>query len=1243
MGIFGEAIHGHIGYYKTSVYGAAYVSDAADRKCVLRAAQGINERNVNNVILNSASVGPNDSENQIIMLDPDNRGILWSLRTAAQTDSQVSAGYSHIAYWQSTLSAFRDIELMIYFPFMDGNECKELLKDDSLFNPSRWSYCEDGACREKKESLQALGQDIYIPSKFLKKIVCYILGKQSTKSRKFLYILVPQGVPYQAYCKVVIEKILSVIPVGMRKGISFATNPAQKDEENFGIIFQQELNSVRHGCDISFHFQGDYNFLNDYYLEKSIEKLVNLMVDNPEMVEKCYEEMEYRIYQDTLPENYGPYESYYGISQLHVNRERPEYLADCERLLTLTRSTAQQHEQVKNAISSVLISDSVCLEFIKRDRDYISAGADSSINDYLIKRRNLIEFLGSSGINFRSLCLYDKCEQFCRQNNKNTAADVYEEIVRKKNEFSEATDDEKEAVCRVAWEKAWEEFADNIPEYTYVPEYVPSEKSVLYTLDDTNRLLNAYNPESRWRLKEAQDQYERLTAVAPVNPPESMILWRRKIKRVDALSKLIKLEKSGNLESYDIEKIKNWLNQVFETDPESGRMEDSLEARSALYYIENLYSRYAGKEDDPIKAANLEGYLIEIHRICKKMYETIKESENRLPYEEALFQLMRSYLSKYDEPDTFSHAVDIWKCLKTEVKDKYLDYINQAAAERIRDTRVDGQKKIDIYNAVKGGTINPQLWSAYEEWAISEYANQSSSSELLEKVYANALKPSQAFKNTYKKWRDSDRERRRVEEIITSSKTFVRYLAAILDQKGEVDVARQADLRTAFWAGLTPKERDLSAFLGAVSLLKNRDPIEFFSQGSQESSKLRDEYIKFVDMDDRPLGLLLTRDETLQELYQRVLTYEKLSKGARKIPLYIVVRTENQDSSRKGEPVPDYQMRDVDFKFFGMENLKKTLYRLIMIQNKLLSEEDEITAVKNLKNPKAEEIVDCLQQAGVLPDNSDRVENLPEDNTKVGIKKFFPYIGLAAGLLIVFIVIAGILWRMKSTEDVNSTAVSTEKVVTSSTADESADRSVASGAERADNSNSVKEKPSKKTTSKGSATDDSAGTTPAVNTNSTASGGGTSNGEDSGNTGIEGRTPEEPEIIDGKLITHRPKSDNVAAIVTNDGYDLNDDGRTDLFVIFNDNSMLEGLGLNQSETVDIKAIWEDRMADLKDPHYLAGYDIDNDGRVDGEVIWGDPDKPDDPYNRVGFDFDEDGMCDINFEFQNRKHPDHAEE
>ena len=150
-------------------------------------------QDVNNVILSSAGVGQNDSENQIIMFDPEGRGVSWTLRIAAQTDSKVSAGYSHVAYWQSTLSAFRDIDAMVYFPFItDGDVFKQLLQHEEMFNPSRWSGCMQNVQKKKAYQMQLLGGGFSLPRNLLKKTVCYILSKLATRARKYLYILVPQ-------------------------------------------------------------------------------------------------------------------------------------------------------------------------------------------------------------------------------------------------------------------------------------------------------------------------------------------------------------------------------------------------------------------------------------------------------------------------------------------------------------------------------------------------------------------------------------------------------------------------------------------------------------------------------------------------------------------------------------------------------------------------------------------------------------------------------------------------------------------------------------------------------------------------------------------------------------------------------------------------------------------------------------------------------------------------------------------
>ena len=91
----------------------------------------------------------------------------------------------------------------------------------------------------------------------------------------------------------------------------------------------------------------------------------------------------------------------------------------------------------------------------------------------------------------------------------------------------------------------------------------------------------------------------------------------------------------------------------------------------------------------------------------------------------------------------------------------------------------------------------------------------------------------------------------------------------MLSRKSEISDSEAKRARGEFWSRLTHEERDFSAFIGAVSYVVGEEPMEFLRSSSREAHILLDEFDELVGTKGTQMGLLLTREETLQELYQR--------------------------------------------------------------------------------------------------------------------------------------------------------------------------------------------------------------------------------------------------------------------------------------------------------------------------------------------------------------------------------------
>ena len=109
MGIFGEAIYGHVGQYKACVYNAqSVVSGDGTRRFVN--ARGLSETDAVNTLFGGVSIGPQNDSAMVLSLDAELKGYSWALRVAPQTGSSVSGGFCHALHMQSTLPSLYQIE-----------------------------------------------------------------------------------------------------------------------------------------------------------------------------------------------------------------------------------------------------------------------------------------------------------------------------------------------------------------------------------------------------------------------------------------------------------------------------------------------------------------------------------------------------------------------------------------------------------------------------------------------------------------------------------------------------------------------------------------------------------------------------------------------------------------------------------------------------------------------------------------------------------------------------------------------------------------------------------------------------------------------------------------------------------------------------------------------------------------------------------------------------------------------------
>lgn len=285
---FGEVIHGHSGQYNTLQYG------------------DISEITIDKYILNHTEAGEQDSCNQMLFIGtPELPSYVWSTFAAKSDSGKSIAGYQHAVYQDCSLENIHDITEIVNFPFLNAEDCAEYLKGNKEF-------CSETRRDEIENfiSIESL-PEIEIDGDLLARLAGYCVSKTDTKAKGFLRILVPEDEKnYQGYCRSAVIRLLNVIPVGLRKNISIATNPSRANEQFFGILFQRDRGG-KVPCSVRLDGSFDDDFLSENnYLDDNINKLIGLCAENPEVVEDCFSNME-RMEEERSQLTKGCYSDFY--------------------------------------------------------------------------------------------------------------------------------------------------------------------------------------------------------------------------------------------------------------------------------------------------------------------------------------------------------------------------------------------------------------------------------------------------------------------------------------------------------------------------------------------------------------------------------------------------------------------------------------------------------------------------------------------------------------------------------------------------------------------------------------------------------------------------------------------------------------------------------------------------------------------------------------------------------------------
>lgn len=195
--------------------------------------------------------------------------------------------FTHAVIFPRTIDVLHDREnVFIDFSFITNDELDKVNKNQvSLEECVSGNLEQIGRRTEHRETAFAINPKTLVDT------VCECLYQKEVKG-KGICIEVPEEVPYQEYCKYVLAEFFSCVPYKMRDGLSYATNPARKQKNNFLVTFvkSNEENGERRGICLSEPWNE-----RKYSYEPELKTLILKIRERPELIQTFYEELEKEI------------------------------------------------------------------------------------------------------------------------------------------------------------------------------------------------------------------------------------------------------------------------------------------------------------------------------------------------------------------------------------------------------------------------------------------------------------------------------------------------------------------------------------------------------------------------------------------------------------------------------------------------------------------------------------------------------------------------------------------------------------------------------------------------------------------------------------------------------------------------------------------------------------------------------------------------------------------------------------
>lgn len=266
--LMGEILKGHAGQYRTFSCPADALSQEEVEQCLSGTLPG--DRSRGNQTLRCVTCG--------------SRRLLVSGYSAVQKSSSADAVYQHAAFFENFHQWFErgTAHELAFFCFAGEEDFRDVAGQ-------RTRLCS-GWPRRGAGLRESLCQLTLTPEQQAD-LACCCLSKGMTNDFGSLVILVPGSEDYAAYCRTVMERVLSCVPTGLWRYLSFASNPDETGKRSFAVLFAPEGTAVRAGERIAIRLD-DGAWPVSHSLRPETAELIHAAAFNPEILRTVAGELE---------------------------------------------------------------------------------------------------------------------------------------------------------------------------------------------------------------------------------------------------------------------------------------------------------------------------------------------------------------------------------------------------------------------------------------------------------------------------------------------------------------------------------------------------------------------------------------------------------------------------------------------------------------------------------------------------------------------------------------------------------------------------------------------------------------------------------------------------------------------------------------------------------------------------------------------------------------------------------------